>query len=147
MEKSFLIFLIFALPLFADTKSGDAALDRAIAKANSDWASAMKTGNVSSISAAYADDAVFVGLDGTCIKGRLEIEKMYRDRFATGGVAASTKIEPRKVTIDGDLAYESGYAEIVITKASRASVNAGAYLTVWQKKNGEWKIFRNVVLP
>src|SRR5262249_5251118 len=131
----------------AAVQSGNARLDSAIDKANSEWASAMKTGDAATIAAAYADDAVFIGFDGSCTKGRTEIEKMYRARFEKGGVAASTKIERRNITVDGDLAYDSGYAEIGMKKDAKISVNGGRYLTVWQNQSGNWKIIYNVVLP
>jgi len=138
--------LVFSVDTKAAVQSGDAKLDSAIDKANSEWASAMKTGDAATIAAAYADNAVFIGFDGSCTKGRTEIEKMYRTRFERG-VAASTKIERRHITVDGDLAYDSGYAEIGMKKDSKISVNGGRYLTVWQKQSGSWKIIYNVVLP
>ena len=87
-------------------------------------------------------------IDGTCIQGRTEIEKMYRDRFARSGPVQSTKINSKKLVVDGDLAYESGYGEIGLLKDGKVSINGGRFLTVWQRQaNGDWKILRNVVLP
>jgi len=128
--------------------SGDPKLDRAIEKANSEWVVAMKTGDAATIAAPYTEDASFIMIDGTCIKGRTEIEKMYRDRFARFGVAGSTKINSKKLVVDNDLAYESGYGEIGLLKDGKLSVKGGRFLTVWQRQaNGDWKILRNVVLP
>lgn len=128
--------------------SGDTRLDRAIEKANSEWAAAMKTGDAAACAAPYHDDGIFVGFDGTCTKGRSEIEKMYRLRFASRGLAASTKIDSKELVVDGDLAYESGYAEIGWPKEGKVSVSGGRFLTVWQRQaDGEWKILRNIVLP
>ena len=73
---------------------------------------------------------------------------MYRDRFARSGPAHSTKINSKKLVVDNDLAYESGYGEIGLVKDGKLSINGGRFLTVWQRQtNGEWKILRNVVLP
>ena len=128
--------------------SGDPKLDRAIEKANSEWVVAMKTGDAATIAAPYTEDASFIMIDGTCIKGRTEIEKMYRDRFSRFGVAGSTKINSKKLVVDNDLAYESGYGEIGLLKDGKLSVKGGRFLTVWQRQaNGDWKILRNVVLP
>jgi uncharacterized protein (TIGR02246 family) len=143
-----LVLLLFiASAVWADDRSGDAKLDRAIEKANSEWAEAMKTGDAATIAAPYADDAVFVGFDGACIRGRSEIEKMYRARFDRGGFAVSTKIETRHVTVDGDLAYESGYAQIGRKAEGKTNIDGGRFLTVWQHRSGEWKIIHNLVLP
>jgi uncharacterized protein (TIGR02246 family) len=127
--------------------ANDSKLDQTINKANSDWLVAMKTGDSATIAAAYAEDGVFVGFDGTCTKGRAEIQKMYDARFARNGFAVSTKIERRSLTMDGDLAYEAGYGEIGTNQNGTTKVNGGRYLTVWQNRSGEWKIIRNVVLP
>ena len=128
--------------------SGDTKLDRAIEKANSEFIVAMKTGDAATIAAPYTENASFITIDGACIQGRSEIEKMYRDRFARFGLAHSTKINSKKLVVDGDLAYESGYGEIGLLKDGKLSINGGRFLTVWQRQaNGDWKILRNVVLP
>jgi len=108
----------------------------------------VKTGDAAAIAAPYADDAVFILADGMCIRGRAEIEKMYRAGFVRGGVASSARIESKKLVVDGDLAYESGYGEVGRVKDGRTATVGGRYLTVWQRKaDGEWKIIRNIVLP
>lgn len=61
--------------------SGDPKLDRAIEKANSEFIVAMKTGDAATIAAPYTEDASFITINGTCIQGRTEIGKMYRDRL------------------------------------------------------------------
>ena len=144
------VSLLSASLVFPASRSGDPKLDRAIESANTEWAAAMKTGDVPTIGAPYTEDSVFVGIDGACTKGRAEIEKMYRARFASHGPAASTKIESRKLVVDGDFAYESGYAEIGWSskKDGKISAAGGRFLTVWQRQaGGEWKIRTNVVLP
>ena len=140
--------LVFAPANFIAHPSGDPKLDRAIEKANLEFIAAMKTGNAAAIAAPYTERAVFIAIDGTCIQGRSEIEKMYRTRFESSGLASSTKINSKRVVVDGELAYESGYAEIGSLKQGQLSINGGRFLTVWQRQaNGEWKILRNVVLP
>ena len=128
--------------------SGDPKLDRAIEKANSEFIVATKTGDAATIAAPYTENASFITIDGACIQGRTQIEKMYRDRFARIGQVSSTKINSKKVVVDGDLAYESGYGEIGVIKDGKLSINGGRFLTVWQRQaDGDWKILRNVVLP
>ena len=128
--------------------SGDPKLDRAVEKANSEFIVAMKTGDAATIAAPYTEDASFITIDGACVQGRTEIEKMYRDRFARSGLARSTKINSKRLVVDNDLAYESGDGEIGLIKDGKPSINRGRFLTVWQRqKSGEWKILRNVVLP
>jgi len=128
--------------------SGDTKLDRAVEKANSEFILAIKTGDAATIAAPYIEDASFITIDGACVQGRTEIEKMYRDRFARFGLARSAKINSKSLVVDNDLAYESGYGEVGILKDDKLSIKGGRFLTVWQRQtNGDWKILRNVVLP
>jgi len=128
--------------------SEDPKLDRAVEKANSEFIVAMKTGDAATIATPYAENASFVTIDGACVQGRAEIEKLYRDRFARAGLAQSAKINSKKLVVDNDLAYESGDGEIGLLKDGKLSIYNGRFLTVWQRQtNGDWKILRNVVLP
>jgi uncharacterized protein (TIGR02246 family) len=129
-------------------RAKDPKLNKAIAKANSDFIAAMKTGDAAMIAAPYTDRAVFIAIDGACTQGRTEIEKMYQARFKRSGLATLTKINSKRLVVDGDLAYESGYAEIQSLQQGKLSVNGGRFLTVWQRQvDGEWRILRNIVLP
>ncbi len=142
------VVLLFAAASSMFARSVDPKLIRAVRKANAEWAAAMKTGDAATIAAPYSDDAVFVLIDGTCIQGRAKIQEMYRAGFERAGLATSTRIESKKLVIDGDLAYESGYGEVGTTKTGKLSTRGGRYLTVWQRQaDGEWKIIRNIVLP
>jgi uncharacterized protein (TIGR02246 family) len=128
--------------------SGDPRLDRAIEKANSEWGVAMKAGEAAPIAAPYLEDAVFVGPDGSCTRGKAAIEAMYRERFSRSGKALATRIEPRRVSVDGALACEWGYGEVTSLADGKPAKRGGAYLTVWARQpDGDWKILRNVVLP
>ena len=128
--------------------SDDAILNKAIQKANSEFLTAMKTGDAATIAAPYADQGVFVLPNGTCIQGRTEIEKMYRASFEKAGLAQSTKINSSNIVVDRDLAYESGNAETEVLKNGKLVTNTGRYLTVWQRgAEGGWHIIRNIVFP
>src|SRR6187397_672261 len=124
MERSLRVALCIATVVFITVvpakllahHSGDPKLDRAIEKANSEFVTAMKTGDAATIAAPYTEDASFITIDGACIQSRRAIEKMYRDRFARAGLASSTKIDSKKLIVDNDLAYESGYGEIGVLK-------------------------------
>jgi uncharacterized protein (TIGR02246 family) len=147
-------FTLLSFALFAASKatpppaSGDARLDLAIAAANSEWGPAMQAGEIDPIVRAYLDDGAFVAVDGSSIRGKAAIADFYRERFRKNGFALGTKIAPRRVVVDGNLAYEWGYGEVTIKKDGKPVTNGGPYLTVWQKQvDGDWKILRNVVLP
>jgi len=143
------ILVGLAIPAAAAApSSGDPRLDRTIEKANSEWGIAMKAGEAAPIAAPYLDDAVFVGPDGSCTRGKAAIEAMYRERFSKRGKALSTRIEPHRVSVDGALAYEWGYGEVTSLADGKPATRGGPYLTVWARQpDGDWKILRNVVLP
>jgi uncharacterized protein (TIGR02246 family) len=126
--------------------SGDARLDSAIQKANSEFLTATKTNDAATIAAPYTDNAVFVLPDGACIQSRAEIEKMYRTRFEQYGLPEVTKLDSKNVILDGDVAYESGNAEITVTKEGKPVRRTPRYLTIWRHiADGEWKVVRNIV--
>src|SRR4051794_35292792 len=102
--------------------SGDAKLDDAIKKANSEFLSAIKTGDAATIAAPYAEDGIFILSDGTTIHGRAEIEKMYRTRFEKFGPPTSTMLNSRNVSVDDDIGYESGDAETTVTKEAKTRI-------------------------
>jgi uncharacterized protein (TIGR02246 family) len=145
------LFVRLAFPASVSTPpppSGDARLDRAIAAANSEWGPAMQAGEIEPIVRAYTDDGVFVAVDGSSIRGKAAIGDFYRDRFRKNGLAAGTRIEPKRVILDGYLAYETGYGEVTYTKDGKPVTGGGPYLTVWKKQSdGDWRILRNVILP
>ncbi len=126
----------------------DSRLLSAVTKANSDFEIAMTKSDTASIVAPYTTDAVFVSVDGTATKGRAAIEQLYRDRFAKSGPAIESRIESQQLVIDGDLAYERGRGSITREAKGQRVTDWARFLTVWQRQpDGDWKIFRNVVLP
>ena len=126
----------------------DPKLLAAIRKANSDFEVAMTKADTAAIAEPYTNDAVFVSADGTVTKGRPQIEQLYRDRFAKSGAALETRIESEELMLDGDLAYERGRGMIKLRVRHERVPNRARFLTVWQRQpGGDWKIFRNVVLP
>jgi uncharacterized protein (TIGR02246 family) len=128
--------------------SGDARLDSAIQKANSEFLTATKTSDAATIAAPYTDNAAFVLPDGACIQSRAEIEKMYRTRFEQYGLPEVTKLDSKNVILDGDVAYESGNAEITNEgrQAGKKNTSLSRYLTIWRHiADGEWKVVRNIV--
>jgi uncharacterized protein (TIGR02246 family) len=126
----------------------DPRLLSAITKANTDFEIAMTKADTTSIAAPYTPDAVFVSPDGTATKGRAQIEQLYRDRFAKSGPAVEARIESEQLMFDGGLAYERGRGALTRLEKSRRVTDWARFLTVWQRQaDGDWKIFRNVVLP
>lgn len=113
------ISLALAHSIFAAPPSGDVKLDTAIQKANSEFLVAVKTGDAATIAAPYAENGLFVLADGTCIQGRTEIEKMCRRGFDKSGPPSSSELDSKNVVLDGDVAYESGNAQVTVIKEGK----------------------------
>lgn len=123
-------------------------LRSAIESANGAFPEQMKTGDAAGIAAAYEDDGVFVGIDGSSSRGKAEIERRMRERFEKLGLASSTAIHSRRLVMDGDLAFEWGDGAMTFAGNSGPTTSRGRFLTVWRRQpDGSWKIHRNVVLP
>src|SRR5262249_10139571 len=126
----------------------DPKLLAAIRKANGEFEVAMAKADTATIVAPYTADAVFLGIDGSALKGRAPIEQLYRDRFAKSGPALETRIESEQVVLAGEFAYESGRGSIKVKGKDGETISRARFLTVWQRQaDGDWKIWRNVVLP
>jgi uncharacterized protein (TIGR02246 family) len=126
----------------------DPRLLSAITKANTDFEIAMTKADTASIAAPYTPDAVFVSPDGTATKGRARIEQLYRDRFAKSGPVLEARIESEQLMFEGGFAYERGRGALTRLEKARRVTDWARFLTIWQRQtDGDWKIFRNVVLP
>jgi len=120
-----------------------------IQRANSEWSSAIKTGDADAIAAPYAINAVFVLVDGDGIRGRTAIRDLYRTRLSGKAPVVSATIERRGVAAgDRDLVYEWGVGTVTTRSASETlDTRSSAYLTVWKRQeSGRWEIIRNLVL-
>ena len=126
-----------------------APLRQAVERANSAWDTQMRRGDAAGIASAYAADGVFVALDGRCFRGPREIEGQMRRRFETSGKAVQTSLHSRRLIADGEFGFEWGDASMTFRGAGGKSAESrGGYFTVWRRdREGNWKIFRNLVLP
>jgi ketosteroid isomerase-like protein len=112
---------------------------------NQAWIDGVKTGDVSLISATFAEDAIDCGLTGECIRGRSDIERHMRAHIASMGRARSAAVESVGSSQQGKFVYEWGQAEATFDDGKML---VEKYLTVWQRQpDGSWKIFRNMVIP
>ncbi len=134
-------------PVFVPA-GADPRLLSAIEKANSEFEIAMTKSDTATIAAPYTPDAVFVSPDGTATKGRARIEQLYKNRFATSGPALESRVESQQLVLDGDFAYERGRGSLTRVEQGARVTGWARFLTVWQRQpDGDWKIYRNVVLP
>ena len=154
MRTGFMWTLLFALPIASDQASVrspaiPASARQAIAAANAEWLPAMQAQDAATIAAVYADDGVFVAVNGETVRGRGAIEQFMRERFGRSGRVVSGKLTQDGLTRAGVLIYEWGHADLQLSRNGEApSASSGRYLTVWAADpQGRWRIMRNLSLP
>lgn len=131
-----------------------AVLDSArpdIEAANSAWLPGLRQHDAKMITAAFDDSALFVTADGTTIRGRAAITRMYEGRFPTlGKILSGAVVQEGLVAVKADLVYEWGRATLELASATPGGAprrGGGAYLTVWRRAaDGHWRILRNIAL-
>ena len=138
------LFVFFLFAVIGIAQAIDRGARHDIDAGNQAWVDGMKSGAVEGIAATYAEDAVDCGATGECLKGRAAIEEHMKARSAKLGCAVSAAVSSAGSVQQGDSVYEWGRAEAAFPNGQTVS---GRYLTVWQKRGGQWKIFRNLAIP
>jgi uncharacterized protein (TIGR02246 family) len=116
--------------------------------ANSEWMTAMRSGDADTIAKPYALDAVFVTPNGECIRGRSLIRDFYRSRLGKSSITSATLDRQGTVTADNGLVLEWGVGVVTArTTEGKVTTRHSTYLSVWRREeDGRWEILRNVVL-
>lgn len=119
-----------------------------IERANSDWVTAMRNGDLDMIVKPYGEDAVFVTAGGESIRGREAIKSFYRERLKKAAIVSASIHHQGAATAEDGLVYEWGMGTVGSRSANgTVTTGGGPYLTVWKRdQDGAWKILRNVVL-
>ena len=136
------------LMLAACAKTGstgqDTAADAASIRAIQDaWYKAYNGGDGAAIAALYTEDAVLSPPNNPAVRGGASIHEFFvKDAtdFATTGSTA-TQGATSDVGTSGDLGWQWG--TFTITDKSGATVQTGKFTTLFQRKDGKWRIFRD----
>jgi ketosteroid isomerase-like protein len=142
------MMLLAAAPLIAAAPSwrSEALASAApfIDKANDEWTHAIVTGDADVMSAPYEPNGVFVGPDGSEVRGRDAVRAMYaKPRGGVKVLKASIHSDGR-VAADRDDVYEWGSASMTVERDGKARQASGRYLTVWHRDGKEWRISHNI---
>jgi len=108
------------------------------------WVKSFNTGNAGAVVALYSEDAVLMPPGAPSARGTAAIKEAIAKEIAgakKGGVtfAIGTNDE---VNVAGDMAWHSG-AYFIMDKSGKP-VEAGKFLEAWEKKNGKWRIVRDI---
>jgi uncharacterized protein (TIGR02246 family) len=124
----------------AEDTSADESVIRASAPA---WANAYNAGDADKLAAMYWEDAALFPPGAPAAAGRSAIREFLAGDTAAAK-AAGLKLnisEATTVAVSRNLAYEAG--TFTITDAAGAIVDAGKFIGVFEKRDGEWLYIRD----
>ena len=108
------------------------------------WMKSFNAGNAGAVVALYSDDAVLMPPNAPSARGVVAIKEAITKEIAGMKKGALTLAMGTvdEVGVAGDMAWHSG-TYVVKDKAGK-TVNAGKFLEAWEKKNGKWRIVRDI---
>src|SRR4051812_21500159 len=115
-----------------------------IDRANDEWSRAIVTGDADVLAAPYDAYGVFVGPDGSTVRGKPAVRAMYAKRRADIRVLKAVIKSEGRVAPDADDVYEWGTATVTVKRRAATRQGAGRYLTVWHRNGSNWVITRNI---
>jgi uncharacterized protein (TIGR02246 family) len=120
-----------------------AADETAVRAVNIAWFKAYNAGDGAAVAALYAEDAVTGAPGAPAVRGKASIREYYvKDAAAFAAAGLVDGDGPTSdVGMSGDLAWQWGTYKV--TDKSGAAVDAGKYLSVFQRKDGKWMIIRD----
>jgi ketosteroid isomerase-like protein len=145
MNRNQGIFRVLAAVICSAALTALAADDSGrIRSGTESWMKSFNSGNAGAVVALYSDDAVLMPPNSPLSRGVVAIKEAIAKEIAgmkKGGhsLAMGTVDE---VGVAGDMAWHSG-TYVVKDKAGKA-VGAGKFLEAWEKKNGKWRIVRDI---
>jgi uncharacterized protein (TIGR02246 family) len=127
----------------APSAAGTAADEAAVRAVNTAWFKGYSTGDGAAVAALYAEDAVLSAPGVPAARGNAAIREFYVKDVASYVAAGLRNAEgaASDVGVSGDLAWQWGTYQV--TDKSGAVVEAGKFLTVFQRQGGKWMIIRD----
>ena len=135
-----------AAPATATTDhTADAAM---ILAADSGWFRNVIAKNVDSLMTYYAPDAVSYGFGAAPAQGTDQLRSLYTDMVKATVTAPKILSNTVKFSDDGTMAFDHGtYSMTVTPPGGKASTENGAYLNVWKRVDGQWKLLAEMSTP
>jgi uncharacterized protein (TIGR02246 family) len=115
-----------------------------IDRANDQWTRAIVTGDADALSSPYAPDGLFIGPDGSTVRGKAAVRAMYARRPPGVKVVKATIKSDGRAAHDPDDVYEWGTARMTVKRGAVLRHSSGRYLTVWHRYGKRWAITRNI---
>lgn len=110
---------------------------------NGAWADQYNAGNADAVADLYWEDASYMEPGAPARVGREAIREAIAagiEAAKAGGLTNTNENGP--VQIAGNIAWQEGTFRV--TDASGATIDAGKYLSVLEKRNGNWRLLRDM---
>jgi uncharacterized protein (TIGR02246 family) len=128
-----------ALMMSSSSTSPDFSAEHSVDKLMQRWLRAHDAGDAEAMLELYVEDADYVSIDGQAITGRNAIIDMYSQIFAaTKGNQAKISRHRRRI-LGGTVVVDDGAWE-VNGELPPGAPKDGLYTTVFEQRDGEWKI-------
>jgi uncharacterized protein (TIGR02246 family) len=126
-----------ALPVLAADDAGR------IRAGTASWMQSFNSGNAGGVVALYADDGVLMPPNAPQARGIAAIKEAIAKEIAGAKKAGVTlAVGTDEVGVAGDMAWHAG--TYVVKDKGGKTVDAGKFLEAWEKKNGKWRIVRDM---
>jgi uncharacterized protein (TIGR02246 family) len=125
------------------TASASAADEAAIRASADAWNDAYNAADVDKIVALYTEDAVMMPPDAPTAASPAAMREFLTKDIA-GAKAAGVKVKDDGGTVGvlADVAWHAG--NFSASDAAGKTVATGKYLELWRKKDGKWRMFRDI---
>jgi ketosteroid isomerase-like protein len=123
--------------------SATAADETAIRAGGDAWNTAYNGGDVDKIVALYTDDAVLMPPDAPAASGSAAIREYFTKDVAEAKAAGiNVKDDGGTVGLTAELGWHAG--KFSASDATGKTVSTGKYVELWRKKDGTWRMFRDI---
>ena len=135
---------VSATPAASTDRSAD---ERTIVALDSGWMRNVMAKNVDSLMTYYAPDAVSYGF-GQPASGSDQIRALYTEMVKS--TMSDPKINSNTISFsdDGTMAFDHGtYSMTMTPPGGKPATDNGAFLNVWKKIDGQWKLMAEMSTP
>jgi len=112
--------------------------EAAVRKLTQDWAQACNTKQLDDLVGLYGADAVLLRSNVPMVRGTAAIREFFFGALDAG--LGEVEMEPLRVDILGDTAYEAGRCKMLVPSMGKRREERGKYLLTLTRVAGEWKI-------
>jgi uncharacterized protein (TIGR02246 family) len=113
---------------------------QAIASADEVFMETSRKGDAAGLAALYTEEGQLMPPNAGFQTGRQAIQAFWQAVLDAG--IQEARLEIREVEAHGDTAIEVG--EYTLHGEGGAELDAGKYIVIWQREDGQWKLHRDI---